>query len=75
MRAHLQNDLLVILTILLAASCLRAGELEEFRGVRYVPDASNDGDSFLVSVTERGGKKEHRVRLYFRDKSPLRRGN
>lgn len=67
MRPHLQNGLLVILTILLAASCLWAGELKEFKGVRYVPDASNDGDSFLVSVTERGGKKEYRVRLYFVD--------
>ncbi len=55
------------LIILLGAACLQAGELKEFKGVQYVPDKSNDGDSFLVSVTERGGKKEYRVRLYFVD--------
>ncbi len=59
--------LLAASIILLGATSLCAGELQEFKGVKYVPDKSNDGDSFLVSVTERGGKKERRVRLYFVD--------
>ncbi len=59
--------LVVTFAILLGIPSLWAGELQEFKGVKYVPDKSNDGDSFLVSVTERGGKKEHRVRLYFVD--------
>ncbi len=67
MRSHLPKVLVAAFVILLGASCLWAAELKEFRAVRYVPDASNDGDSFLVGVTERSGKKEHRVRLYFVD--------
>ncbi len=46
---------------------MQAAELKELKGVRYVSDANNDGDSFLVNVTEKGGEKERCVRLYFVD--------
>ena len=55
--------MVVAFVVLLGASCLQAAELQEFKGVRYVPDANNDGDSFLVMM----GDKEYRVRLYFVD--------
>ncbi len=34
--------LLAASIILLGATCLWAGELQEFKGVKYVPDNSND---------------------------------
>ncbi len=44
-------------------SSRRTTELQEFKVVRYVPNESNDGDSFLVML----GDEERRVRLYFVD--------
>lgn len=73
MRSHLSKTLVVAFAVLLGASAFakamadkprssrRTKELQEFKGVRYVPDANNDGDSFLVSVTERGSL--HSVQL------------
>ncbi len=44
-------------------SSRRTKELQEFKGVRYVSNKNNDGDSFSVML----GDEEHRVRLYFVD--------
>ncbi len=75
MRSHLSKTLVVAFAILLGASAFakamadksrssrRTKELQEFKAVRYVPNESNDGDSFLVMM----GDEEHRVRLYFVD--------
>lgn len=59
----MSKPLIVAFAMLLGTSSLWAGELQEFKWVKYVPDKSNDGDSFLVMM----GEKEQRVRLYFVD--------
>ena len=70
MRSHLSKTLVVAFAVLLGASAFakapssrRTKELQEFKAVRYVPNESNDGDSFSVML----GDEEHRVRLYFVD--------
>lgn len=49
---------------MMSAAGVHGAELETYRGVRWIPDGGNDGDSFLVQLD---ADRQVRVRLYFVD--------